>query len=53
MKINLKFTIVIVVMLTGLLIAILLNVALNFRTHALQSVTDKAEMTATIRLFAI
>ncbi|MBN2895778.1 MAG: GGDEF domain-containing protein [Campylobacterales bacterium] len=48
MKMNLKFTLVLIVMLTALLIATLLNVALNFRSHALQSATDKAEMTATI-----
>jgi GGDEF domain-containing protein len=35
-------------MLTSLLIATLINVAFNFRAHAIKSATDKAKMTASI-----
>jgi two-component system, cell cycle response regulator len=48
MKTNHKFTIILIVMLTTLLIATLLNVAINFRAHALHSAGDKARMTASI-----
>ena len=48
MKTNHKFTLILVVMLTSLLIATLINVAINFRSHAIKSATDKAKMTASI-----
>ena len=48
MKTNQRFTFILVVMLTALLLATLLNVALNFRAHALTSAKDKAIMTASI-----
>ncbi len=48
MKTNHKFTLILVVMLTALLIATLINVAYNFRSHAIQSATDEAHITASM-----
>jgi len=48
MKTNLKFTLILVVMMTGLLIATLMNIGFNFRAHALNNAADKAKMTAII-----
>ena len=48
MKTNHKFTLILVVMLTALLFATLINVAFNFRAHAIQSATDKAHITASM-----
>lgn len=48
MKTNHKFTLIIVIMLISLLIVTLINVAFNFRTHAIDNASEKAKMTASI-----
>ncbi|MEA1920508.1 MAG: GGDEF domain-containing protein [Campylobacterota bacterium] len=48
MKTNVKFTLILIIMLTALLVATLLNVAFNFRANSLESATEKAKMTASI-----
>ena len=48
MKTNHKFTLILVIMLTALLVATLINVAFNFRAHAINSATDKAHLTASM-----
>jgi diguanylate cyclase (GGDEF)-like protein len=48
MKTNHKFTLILVVMLTALLVATLINVAFNFRSNSIHSAAEKAKMTASI-----
>jgi diguanylate cyclase (GGDEF)-like protein len=48
MKTNHKFTLILLIMLTALLIATLINVAFNFRAHAIKSAIDKSYITASM-----